>query len=96
MGPPILWCKALKEEGASGFQTLILWAIFAVVGTANWFLTFCLFIETPLLVASGASGVGGLPESLRLSSYLNVSLVGEWRVSSRAEEELPHTHARLT
>jgi hypothetical protein len=46
------------------------------VGTANWFLTFCLFIEAPLLVASGASGGGGLPESLRLSSFLNVSLVG--------------------
>ena len=72
-----MWCKALREEeGASRLQTVVLWLIFAVVGTANWFLTFCLFIEAPLLVASGTSKVGGLPESLRLSSFLNVSLVG--------------------
>lgn len=77
MAASILWCKALKEEGASAFQSAVLWLVFAVVGTANWFLTFCLFIEAPLLVAAGANGAaGGLPESLRLSSFLNVSLVG--------------------
>jgi len=65
----------LKEEGAAPHQTFVLWLVFAVVGTANWFLTFCLFIEMPLLVASGARGVGGLPESLRLGAFLNLSLV---------------------
>ena len=69
------WCRALKEGGSSRAQTVVLWLMFAVVGMANWFLTFCLFIEAPLLVATGAKGVGGLPESMRLSSYLNVSMV---------------------
>ena len=43
------------------------------MGLANWFFVFCLFVQVPVLIAvKGGHEAGGLPEGIRLSSFLNV------------------------
>ena len=72
--PTLRFARALRDdtEPRSAY-TATIWWLFAFVGLANWFFVFCLFVQVPVLIAvKGGHEAGGLPEGIRLSSFLNV------------------------
>ena len=72
--PTLRFARALRDdtEPRSAYTGTIWW-LFAFVGLANWFFVFCLFVQVPVLIAvKGGHEAGGLPEGIRLSSFLNV------------------------
>ena len=80
--PTLRFARALRDDTEpSSAYTATIWWLFAFVGLANWFFVFCLFVQVPVLIAvkdpglGGSDGhhhTGGLPEGIRLSSFLNV------------------------
>ena len=73
--PTLRFARALRDDNEPrSAYTATIWWLFAFVGLANWFFVFCLFVQVPVLIAveGGHDEQGGLPEGIRLSSFLNV------------------------
>ena len=72
--PTLRFARALRDDNEPrSAYTATIWWLFAFVGLANWFFVFCLFVQVPVLIAvEGGHDAGGLPEGIRLSSFLNV------------------------